>query len=1223
MMGAQSASRARGIGRYALEFTRALVAEPRGHEVLLAVCEDMGGSAEHVRSEFPDLVAQDRIVGYRTLSHVTYEDPADTWRRRAGALLRDAAFAALGADAILESSMFEGYAEDALSSSLRLAKPTVRAVIAYDLIPLRYRDEYLRDPRVANWYDTKAHEFADYDLFLAISEATANDLVALLGIERRRIHTVMAGANHFDYASASPSGEAADRPELPHPYFIYAGSWEPRKNFPALIAAFGQFRRTSGTAYTLVLVTDDTPAATAAIAAAMRGAGLRPEDLIVIGHADDSTLRHLYSDAHALIYPSLYEGFGLPVLEAMVCGTPVLCSRVSSMREIVELDEAMFDPADPEDIARAMTRVSEDYAFRDRLVENGRRRKDAFSWEKTARRAWSALENATAGCVTHSSRREKWARHAELLRELHEIPCEPVGPSSADLAAVSDAIAANLTLYDAAPKTPGGPRKFRVEGPVDSSYSLALINRETARALVRQGTEVSIVSSEGPGDFPPNLAYLEDGYADIKRLLRPDRAESDDRFVVASRNMYPPRVSDMQGDLNILHQYGWEESRFPSSWVDQFNLCLDGITCMSRHVKKVLQDSGVVVPIAVTGVGTDHWLAIRAEHGLSWPGKTFRFLHVSSCFPRKGADALLAAFGRAFRASDDVSLIIKTFANPHNEIEEQLKARRESDPDYPDVHVLFDDLSAERLKSLYMHCHVLVAPSRAEGYGLPLAEALLAGLPVITTDWSGQRDFCREEWCWLIDYRFSPAKTHFDLAASVWVDPLVEDLAAKMREAAATTAEQRAATAARGEAYLRQHHTWGAVARRMLRATESFVRLKRPAPARIGWVTTWNCACGIAAYSAYLINHIANDVTVFGAHDDECTATTEANVRRAWYKYAADDDLRELEQAVLASHVEALVLQFNYGFYNFPRLAAFLGRMAEAGMPVFIVLHATEDPKGRNDRRLALLSDALRSCARVIVHSFHDLNRLKAIGVVGNTCLIPLGVVPGPKISFRPHAADRFVLGSYGFCLPHKGLTQLVEAFGHLAAKDPSLRLELVNAEYPADVSRQAVEEVERRIQSLGLERRVRFTRAFLSDGAAMEKLRGCDLVVFPYRATAESASAAVSFGIASGRPIATTRLPIFDDVAPAVFQIDAATPAVLAAELAGLVALLRAGGESVDAKAAAADRWRTDHSHDRIAAQLIGMIEAVLLDRATENAAELPWESGEPIPALTQAGGR
>jgi glycosyltransferase involved in cell wall biosynthesis len=624
---------------------------------------------------------------------------------------------------------------------------------------------------------------------------------------------------------------------------------------------------------------------------------------------------------------------------------------------------------------------------------------------------------------------------------------------------------------------------------------------------------------------------------------------------------------------------------------------LDGVVCVSRHVKKVLQDSGVAVPLVVGGNGIDHWLATKVEKGRWWPGKTFRFLHVSSCFPRKGADALLKAFGQAFRAGDDVSLIIKTFVNPHNNVVEHLRTLRATDPNYPDVHVLFDDLPLAQLKSLYDHCHVLVAPSRAEGYGLPIAEALISGLPVIATDWSGQRDFCQPEWSWLVDYSFMPADTHFDLPGSVWADPDLYDLAEKMRQAAGTTSEQRADMARRGSAYLKREHTWDAVARRMHMATEAFIRLERPTLAKIGWVTTWNCACGIATYSDHLIDRIANDIVIFGAQDDECVIPDEANVIRAWRKHAPDDDLSELELAVQKSKVDALVVQFNYDFYNIERLSTFLERMDKSGVPVFIVLHATRDPENRDDRRIVLLSVGLQRCARVIVHSWHDLNRLKTIGIVENSCLIPHGVVAGPNTSFRPAAADRFVLGSYGFCLPHKGLIHLVEAFAHLAGNDPTLRLELVNAEYQVDASHQTAKAIEERIKALGLEQRARFTADFLPDSKSMEKIRACDLLVFAYEATDESASGAVRFGIASGRPVATTRLPIFDDVKPAVFQVNGDTSSSLAVELGQLIAQLRQGGESIDSKAAAADRWRADHSYDSVAAQLMGVIQAFVVE--------------------------
>ena len=115
---------------------------------------------------------------------------------------------------------------------------------------------------------------------------------------------------------------------------------------------------------------------------------------------------------------------------------------------------------------------------------------------------------------------------------------------------------------------------------------------------------------------------------------------------------------------------------------------------------------------------------------------------------------LLRAYGQAFTSHDDVTLVIKTFANPHNQIGAWLEQARAGRGDYPDVVIIEDDLSESELKALYGQCQVLVAPSRAEGYGLPMAEAMLSGLAVVTTGWGGQLDFCTSETAWLVDYAF-------------------------------------------------------------------------------------------------------------------------------------------------------------------------------------------------------------------------------------------------------------------------------------------------------------------------------------------------------------------------------------------------------------------------------------------------------------------------------------
>lgn len=137
---------------------------------------------------------------------------------------------------------------------------------------------------------------------------------------------------------------------------------------------------------------------------------------------------------------------------------------------------------------------------------------------------------------------------------------------------------------------------------------------------------------------------------------------------------------------------------------------LDLITVVSSMVKKILCDNGVTTPIVVVGNGVDHLVDVEPSTRMPL-GKGFRFLHISSCFPRKGVDLLLKAWGQAFRKRDDVSLIIKTFPNPHNDIERQLAAYQSTDPDYPDVVLINEDLPFDSaVAALYRNCHAFVAP---------------------------------------------------------------------------------------------------------------------------------------------------------------------------------------------------------------------------------------------------------------------------------------------------------------------------------------------------------------------------------------------------------------------------------------------------------------------------------------------------------------------------------
>ena len=748
------------------------------------------------------------------------------------------------------------------------------------------------------------------------------------------------------------------------------------------------------------------------------------------------------------------------------------------------------------------------------------------------------------------------------------------------------------------PSAARGPR-FQIEGPFDTSYSLAAVNRELGLALERRAPgSVALFSTEGPGDFQPHPSMSQ--YDGVEALWRRARKGSGAPAVV--RNLYPPRVADMDGRVNVLY-FAWEESSVPGGWVDGFNRHLDGMCVLSRFVKKALVDSGVSVSVSVGGCGIDQ---VTRPERLPYPGelgKRFRFLHVSSAFPRKGVDALLKAYTTAFSDRDDVSLVLKTFPNPHNTVRQQVAEAR-ARPGCPDIVLIDEDLDPGQLVDLYRRCHAFVAPSRGEGFGLPMAEAMHFGLPVIATGHGGHLDFCTPETAWLVDFTFARVQSHFGQNSSVWADPDVADLARAMRDVVSKPLEAQA-RARKAKELVDRELRWDRCAARLEEAVDQLAGRRRPArggrPLRVAWVSSWNARCGIASYSRYLVDRLAPvaDVQVLAARAAVTTAPDEPSVTRCW---AYGEPLEELERALERAAPDVAVFQFAFGFYDFPQLARLLERLRRRGVATVITLHATRDVDEQGWKRsLRDLLEPLRGVDRLLVHSVPDLNRLKALGLVDNVALVPQGVLRRPEADHRlvraelGLPADAEIVASYGFLLPPKGIEELVSAFPAIAQRRPRAALLLANAIYPVPASSEVRDRVRALIQSLGAERRVALIDEYLTDDQSLALLEASDLIVYPYQRTGESASAAVRFGLASGRPVAVTPLEIFSDVAGAVHHLPGTAPAELAEGICGLLEDRR----RLEATAEAQRAWLAEHDWDRIATRLLGLLQALVGDAA------------------------
>ena len=166
-------------------------------------------------------------------------------------------------------------------------------------------------------------------------------------------------------------------------FVLYAGNIKPHKNLERLITAFGLLKRRGGCAdVKLVIIGSAEENKYASLRRVVEGTGVR-QDVRFFGFVPDRTLAALYRLAAVFAFPSLYEGFGLPPLEAMACGTPVVTSRLSSLPEVVGDAAVLVDPYQHEDIADGLARALNDEALRRELVARGRERVKAFSWERS------------------------------------------------------------------------------------------------------------------------------------------------------------------------------------------------------------------------------------------------------------------------------------------------------------------------------------------------------------------------------------------------------------------------------------------------------------------------------------------------------------------------------------------------------------------------------------------------------------------------------------------------------------------------------------------------------------------------------------------------------------------------------------------------------------------------------------------------------------------------
>ncbi len=761
LQGAQTASRFRGIGRYTLSLAQAIAANRADHEVLLALSGLFPDTIEPIRAAFDPLLPQDNIRVWFAPGPVGV-DTGNALRRQIAERIREAFLASLEPDMVHVSSLFEGFGDDAITSIGVFARlPT--AVTLYDLIPLTAP---LPHPAFRGYYAAKLDSFRRADLWLGISQFSCEEAISLLQLEPAKVVDI-GGAADARFKRIDLSDTERSRIMQAHglqkSFICWVGTpGEKRKNVAGLMQAFARLPSQLRAQFQILIIGKTQTGEVDALRRTAHQFGLEQDDVVYAGYIDDNELARLYNICRAFVFPSFYEGFGLPALEAMQCGAPVIASNSTSIPEVIGSTAALFDPNSVDDIADKLQRVLTDDAFRADLIARQLQQVWRFSWDASAIRAIKAFEDFHTAAATPP---RSASLYTDLITSTAQILRKKLFRRSAVMSTAM-AIAQNH------PDSRSEKTLFVDVSELcqhDAKTGVQRVTRSILKQFLEKPPAGYIVEPVYGTPERPGYRYAKKF---AQKFLRLDQTLPEERFidarrgdiflgldlqhhVVARNRLYYPHLRDLGVKVYFLvhdllpiqfpHYFRAGSADEHHRWLSVISQA-DGVICVSRTVADQYVDwlaqSGVSRRRPL-GIGWSHNgadLTVSAAHaGLSKASQAAltalgtgpSFLTVGTIEPRKGHAQVLAAFERLWDSGHDVRLV--TVGKPGWLVEELLEKLRHH-PKLDSLLFWLEDVSDADLDRLYSACSCLIAASEGEGFGLPLIEAAQHGLPILARD---------------------------------------------------------------------------------------------------------------------------------------------------------------------------------------------------------------------------------------------------------------------------------------------------------------------------------------------------------------------------------------------------------------------------------------------------------------------------------------------------------
>jgi len=635
----------------------------------------------------------------------------------------------------------------------------------------------------------------------------------------------------------------------------------------------------------------------------------------------------------------------------------------------------------------------------------------------------------------------------------------------------------------------------------------------------------------------------------IKEEISPDNSLNLDLFIYTSFFDFEKKYSDPANlkckvaiiVYDIIPVILWEYymNFFPEKTkIEYFRRIVrirecDKILTISQSVKndlvEILEMPPSTIDVIYAGIDLENKNYSSNYFSFNFLQKKFNIFNkyifsVPSMDVRKNIFGLIEAYGLIDTSiKNEYQLVISNELNEEYETKLREHARKCG---IPDNNLVFTNyVSEEELNILYQNSSIFVFPTFNEGFGLPVLEAMHHGIPVITSNVSSLPEVVGD--------------------AGILIDPHnIKEIANEIMNLLKNS-QKMYELSIKGKNQSKKF-SWTRTAKLLLDSCQNYCNSK--SVLRLGIISSWNVKCGLATYTKYLTEKLNNcKILFFTYQSDEIVGYDGLNVKRCWDLPL--NNYKLLYEEIIKAKIDIVHIQFNFGLMSLSKILELSQNLQKNGVKIIITFHSTQNVKIGNELIiLEKYSHQLKGIDQIIVHTQSDKNRLENININSNVRIIPHGI----KISSDFHSiieknknlkSSFPVIATFGFCLPHKGILESIQAISILKNDYPKIHFLIISSIYPVEASELYYNKCNQEIEKLGLKTNVSFISDFLSEEYIFDHLIQSDLIVMPYIQTQESASGALRLTFAAKKPIIVTDIPIFDEYFNEVYKISHSDP--------------------------------------------------------------------------------